>query len=64
MWTKKRGHGRAFYSSLGHHDDIFEISAAIETMRRGFLWNAEGKDIAVHNDLDSKCFEILQIGDG
>jgi type 1 glutamine amidotransferase len=31
---------------LGHHADIFDIKEALEIMRRGFLWAAEGKDIA------------------
>lgn len=47
IWTKRWGHGRVFYNSLGHHADIFEIPEALETMRRGLLWAAEGKQIAV-----------------
>lgn len=43
IWTKRWGKGRVFYSSLGHHADIFDIEPALETMRRGFLWVAEGK---------------------
>lgn len=46
IWTKRWGKGRVFYSSLGHHADIFDIKPALETMRRGFLWAAEGKRIA------------------
>jgi len=46
LWTKRWGKGRVFYSSLGHHADIFDIPEAYETMRRGFLWAAEGKDLA------------------
>lgn len=46
IYTRRWGKGRVFYSSLGHHDDIFEIPEAMETMRRGMLWAAEGKDIA------------------
>lgn len=42
IWTKMWGKGRVFYSSLGHHADIFDIEPALETMRRGFLWAAEG----------------------
>ncbi len=41
MYTKRWGEGRVFYSSLGHHADIFDIPEAIETMRRGFLWAAK-----------------------
>jgi len=43
VWTKRWGHGRVFYNSLGHHADIFDIPSALELMRRGFLWTAEGK---------------------
>ena len=46
MWTKKWGHGRVFYSSLGHHADVIDHGPALETMKRGFLWAAEGKDIS------------------
>ena len=47
VWTKRWGLGRVFYNSLGHHADVFDIKPALEIMRRGFLWAAEGKDIAV-----------------
>lgn len=45
LWTKRWGFGRVFYSSLGHNADIFDIPEAYETMRRGFLWAAQGKDL-------------------
>ncbi|MGI6561769.1 MAG: ThuA domain-containing protein [Clostridia bacterium] len=57
LWTKKWGLGRVFYSSLGHHADIFEIPEAYETMRRGFLWAAEGKDIVLKEGLTSDIFK-------
>ncbi|NLV91464.1 MAG: hypothetical protein GX030_03610 [Firmicutes bacterium] len=41
MYTKRWGKGRVFYSSLGHHADIFDIPEALETMRRGVLWAAK-----------------------
>lgn len=47
IWTKRWGHGRVFYTSLGHHADIFDIPEARETFRRGLLWAAEGKRVAV-----------------
>lgn len=56
LWTKRWGHGRVFYSSLGHHADIFDIPEAYETMKRGLLWAAEGKQVAVDNNLSSKEF--------
>ena len=46
IWTKRWGHGRVYYNSLGHHADIFDIPEARETMRRGLLWAAEGKTVA------------------
>lgn len=57
LWTKRWGHGRVFYSSLGHHADVFDIPEALETMKRGFLWAAEGKDLAVKNRLDAGVFK-------
>lgn len=56
VWTKRWGLGRVFYNSLGHHADIFDIPEALELMRRGFLWAAEGKDIAVKEGLDSSIY--------
>lgn len=44
MWTKRWGLGRVFYTSLGHHADVVEKGPALETIRRGFLWAAAGKD--------------------
>lgn len=42
-WTKFWGNGRVFYTSLGHHDDVFDRSpTAQELMRRGMLWAAAG----------------------
>ena len=56
-WTKMWGHGRVFYTSLGHHDDVFDIPEAEEMMRRGMLWAAEGKKIAVENNADPEQYE-------
>ncbi len=56
-WTKMWGHGRVFYTSLGHHDDVFDIPEAEEMMRRGMLWAAEGKQIAVDNNADPEQYE-------
>lgn len=57
VWTKRWGHGRVFYNSLGHHADVFDIREALEIMKRGFLWAAEGKDISIKLALDAKDFE-------
>jgi type 1 glutamine amidotransferase len=53
IWTKRWGIGRVFYCSLGHHADIMEMKTPKEIMRRGFLWAAEGKQIARENGLDA-----------
>jgi type 1 glutamine amidotransferase len=57
IWTKRWGHGRVFYSSLGHHDDVFDGPEAMETMRRGLLWAAEGRQVAIDQKLDPSVFE-------
>lgn len=57
VWTKRWGHGRVFYNALGHHDDIFDIPEAWELMKRGMLWAAEGKRIAVENGLSADEFK-------
>lgn len=56
VWTKRWGHGRIFYSSLGHHADILALPQAMAIMRRGFLWAAEGREIALRQGLDRKMF--------
>ncbi|MBQ4637846.1 MAG: ThuA domain-containing protein [Clostridia bacterium] len=57
-WTKMWGNGRVFYCSLGHHDDVFDISPNAQTlMLRGMLWEAEGKKYAVDNGLTTERFE-------
>ena len=55
-WTKRWGHGRVFYCSLGHHNDVFDEPTALEMMRRGLLWAAEGKQIAVENHVDPEQY--------
>ena len=53
VWTRRWGHGRVFYNALGHHDDVFNIPEAWELMKRGLLWAAEGKRIAVEKGLSA-----------
>jgi type 1 glutamine amidotransferase len=53
VWTRKWGHGRVFYNALGHHNDVFDIPEAWELMKRGLLWAAEGKRIAVEKGLSA-----------
>ncbi|MGL6174738.1 MAG: ThuA domain-containing protein [Cellulosilyticaceae bacterium] len=57
-WTKFWGNGRVFYTSLGHHDDVFDNSPnAQEIMKRGMLWAADGKSYAVTHGLTTERFE-------
>lgn len=57
-WTKYWGNGRVFYTSLGHHDDVFDKSPnAQEIMRRGMIWAAEGKQYAIDHNLTTERFE-------
>jgi type 1 glutamine amidotransferase len=56
-WTKRWGHGRVFYNSLGHHNDVFDVPGARELMTRGLLWAAEGRRIARDKGLSKKDFE-------
>jgi type 1 glutamine amidotransferase len=51
VWTRRWGWGRVFYNALGHHNDVFDIPEAWELMKRGMLWAAEGKRIAVERGL-------------
>ena len=56
-WTKFWGNGRVFYTSLGHHDDVFEKSPPAEVMmERGMLWAADGKAYAIKNGLTTDAF--------
>jgi len=51
-WTKFWGLGRVFYTSLGHHDDVFDKSPnAAVMMERGMLWAAGGKAYAAEHNL-------------
>ena len=44
-WTKFWGRGRVFYTSLGHHDDVFDKSpSSAVIMERGMLWAARKED--------------------
>ena len=57
VWTKKWGLGRVFYNALGHHADIFDIPEAMEMMKRGFLWAAEGKEVVRREGLDVNMYK-------
>ena len=52
VWTKYWGLGRVFYTSLGHHDDVFDKSPTSEViMKRGMMWAIEGKQYAKDHGL-------------
>jgi type 1 glutamine amidotransferase len=58
VWTKMWGNGRVFYTSLGHHDDVFDNAPEAETiMERGMLWAAAGKAYAIEHGLTTERFE-------
>lgn len=57
-WTKYWGNGRVFYTSLGHHDDVFDAAPNAHTMmERGMLWAAQGKAYAQEHGLTTDRFE-------
>jgi type 1 glutamine amidotransferase len=56
-WTKYWGNGRVFYTSLGHHDDVFDNSPSAQLlMERGMLWAGAGKQYAVDHNLTPERF--------
>lgn len=56
-WTKYWGNGRVFYTSLGHHDDVFDRSPEAQViMERGMLWAGEGKQYALDHKLTTDRF--------
>jgi len=57
VWTKYWGNGRVFYTSLGHHDDVFEKYPSSQTiMERGMIWAGAGRQYAVDNGLSDERF--------
>lgn len=57
-WTKFWGNGRVFYTSLGHHDDVFEKSPNAQIlMERGMVWAGDGKQYALEHGLTTERFE-------
>lgn len=60
VWTKRWGHGRVYYNSLGHHADVFDIPEALELMRRGLFWALEGRQIARDAGLSVEDFKTDQ----
>ncbi|NMA96210.1 MAG: hypothetical protein GX974_09250 [Clostridiales bacterium] len=58
IWTKRWGEGRVFYNAVGHNADVLDTEPLLEIMRRGFLWAAEGKEIA--NEKGAKIYKDLR----
>ena len=57
-WTKHWGNGRVFYTSLGHHDDVFDAAPNAQIlMERGMLWAGAGKTYAAARGLTTERFE-------
>lgn len=48
IWTKYWGHGRVYYTSLGHHADVIQDETVSELLARGIDWVYEGKYNAVN----------------
>jgi uncharacterized protein len=40
VWKRRYGHGRVFYSSLGHVAAEFEVPQMASILRRGLVWAA------------------------
>ncbi|WNJ18443.1 ThuA domain-containing protein [Pontibacter sp. G13] len=43
-WKKAYGQGRVFYTSLGHHADVFDQPDARKLLERGIRWASESKE--------------------
>lgn len=59
-WTKRWGLGRVYYNSLGHQANIMEINEVQEMMRRGFLWCADGKELAAQVGEQAVAYTSMQ----
>lgn len=42
-WKRQYGKGRVFYTSLGHHRDVFDTPEALTILKRGILWASRSK---------------------
>lgn len=50
VWTKRWGHGRVWYTALGHVEAIVKMPEVTELISRGLDWAIEGKSLALKND--------------
>ena len=60
VWSKRWGHGRVWYTALGHVEAIVKMPEVTELISRGLDWTIEGKDIAVTNNLTIADFSSDQ----
>lgn len=60
IWTKKWGHGRVYYNSLGHHVDILEKENVSELIKRGIRWVYQGKELVIKEGLTRDTFKSDQ----
>ncbi len=56
VWTKKWGVGRVYYNSLGHQAETVASGSALELLKRGLLWAAEGKALAIERGQDASTY--------
>lgn len=56
VWTKKWGVGRVYYNSLGHTAEMISSGTAFELLKRGLLWAANGRQLAVDRGQDASLF--------
>lgn len=56
VWTKRWGHGRVWYTAMGHHLDIVQIPEVTELIKRGLDWTVAGKDKALQDGLTIDTF--------
>ena len=59
-WTKRWGLGRVYYNALGHQANIVDMDVVTELYRRGFIWAAEGKQIALDNSTREVAYTGMQ----
>ena len=63
-WTKNFGYGRIFYTSVGHHADIFDIPQAKEMIDRGIDYAQYGKDLSTRFGWNETSLTGEQIAGG
>lgn len=57
IWTKNWGHGRVYYTSLGHKANIVQLETVTELFNRGIDYVLEGKDVALRDHLTIDQFK-------